>query len=195
MSNKPDNEGRIGKQCRERWNHHLRPDIRKDAWTDKEEELLVKAHTLYGNRWSDIARYLPGRTENAVKNHWNATLRRKDLKTSGVPQTLKMYMQSINLLPGGLVSVSGMNGAPGYALVTGSTPASSSGHHSPSDHGETTDGDGPASPKGDSAAHSNQILGKRRFIVTNSQSQQLVQEVATALEDVQHELSTTRSEE
>ena len=40
----PADAGRIGKQCRERWNHHLRPDIRKGAWTAEEEELLVKAH-------------------------------------------------------------------------------------------------------------------------------------------------------
>jgi myb proto-oncogene protein len=39
-------EGRIGKQCRERWNHHLRPDIRKDAWTDEEEELFITAHKM-----------------------------------------------------------------------------------------------------------------------------------------------------
>lgn len=55
--------GRIGKQCRERFNHHLRPDIRKDAWTDDEEALLVAAHLRFGNRWSDIAKVIQGRTE------------------------------------------------------------------------------------------------------------------------------------
>lgn len=44
MFNKSTDEGRIGKQCRERWNHHLRPDIRKDAWTEEEEQQLVAAH-------------------------------------------------------------------------------------------------------------------------------------------------------
>ena len=79
-------QGRIGKQCREvscmpkysslvvariglvlsipvsaqRWNHHLRPDIRKDAWTEEEEHQLVEAHKSLGNKWSDIARQLPG---------------------------------------------------------------------------------------------------------------------------------------
>jgi hypothetical protein len=57
---------RIGKQCRERWSHHLHPDLRKDAWTAEEEAALVRAHRARGNRWSAIARGIPGRSENAV---------------------------------------------------------------------------------------------------------------------------------
>ena len=70
--------GRIGKQCRERWHNQLRPNIKKAAWGQDEEAALVRAHALLGNRWVELARVLPGRTENAVKNHWNATLRCKD---------------------------------------------------------------------------------------------------------------------
>ncbi|KAG2433553.1 hypothetical protein HYH02_012670 [Chlamydomonas schloesseri] len=103
---KPADSGRIGKQCRERYNHHLRPDIKKDAWSEEEESLLVAAHLRYGNRWSDIAKVIRGRTENAVKNHWNATLRRKDSDKAGrggaAPQScvLKNYMIRLHLLPG-----------------------------------------------------------------------------------------------
>nr|XP_010923245.1 transcription factor MYB119-like [Elaeis guineensis] len=72
--------GRSGKQCRERWHNHLRPDIKKDTWTEEEERLLVEAHKKVGNRWAEIAKHIPGRSENSIKNHWNATRRRQSAK-------------------------------------------------------------------------------------------------------------------
>ncbi|GIL77109.1 hypothetical protein Vretimale_3210 [Volvox reticuliferus] len=69
--------GRTGKQCREKWKNDLRPNICKEPWSLKEEYVLAVAHSLHGNRWSEVAKYLPTRPENTIKNRWYATNRAK----------------------------------------------------------------------------------------------------------------------
>uniref|UniRef100_A0A1D1XDW3 Myb-related protein 3R-1 n=1 Tax=Anthurium amnicola TaxID=1678845 RepID=A0A1D1XDW3_9ARAE len=69
--------GRIGKQCRERWHNHLNPAINKGAWTTEEEITLIRAHQTYGNKWAEIAKFLPGRADNSIKNHWNCSVKKK----------------------------------------------------------------------------------------------------------------------
>ncbi|XP_022969770.1 transcription factor MYB8-like [Cucurbita maxima] len=68
---------RCGKSCRLRWMNYLRPDIKRGNITPDEDDLIIKLHTLLGNRWSLIAGRLPGRTDNEIKNYWNSHLSKK----------------------------------------------------------------------------------------------------------------------
>ncbi|XP_065858986.1 transcription factor MYB12-like [Euphorbia lathyris] len=73
---------RCGKSCRLRWMNYLRPGIKRGNITPDEDDLIIRLHSLLGNRWSLIAGRLPGRTDNEIKNYWNSHLSKRLKKTT-----------------------------------------------------------------------------------------------------------------
>ncbi|KAF7831297.1 transcription factor MYB97-like [Senna tora] len=74
---------RCGKSCRLRWANHLRPNLKKGAFSPEEEKLILELHAQYGNKWARMAALLPGRTDNEIKNYWNTRVKRR--QRQGLP--------------------------------------------------------------------------------------------------------------
>ncbi|KAK9283785.1 hypothetical protein L1049_012037 [Liquidambar formosana] len=74
---------RCGKSCRLRWANHLRPNLKKGAFTADEERLIIELHAKMGNKWARMAAHLPGRTDNEIKNYWNTRIKRR--QRAGLP--------------------------------------------------------------------------------------------------------------
>uniref|UniRef100_A0A0R0J5L0 MYB/HD-like transcription factor n=1 Tax=Glycine max TaxID=3847 RepID=A0A0R0J5L0_SOYBN len=73
---------RCGKSCRHRWANHLRPNLKKGAFSPEEEKLIVDLHAQFGNKWARMAALLPGRTDNEIKNYWNTRIKRRQRQGS-----------------------------------------------------------------------------------------------------------------
>ncbi|XP_010248826.1 PREDICTED: myb-related protein 315-like [Nelumbo nucifera] len=84
---------RCGKSCRLRWINYLRPDLKRGALSEMEEDQIIQLHSRLGNRWSKIAAHFPGRTDNEIKNYWNTRIKKR-LKLQGLdPVTHKPIEQ------------------------------------------------------------------------------------------------------
>ncbi|KAH7542879.1 hypothetical protein FEM48_Zijuj02G0122000 [Ziziphus jujuba var. spinosa] len=88
---------RCGKSCRLRWINYLRPDLKRGPFSQQEENLIIELHAVLGNRWSQIAAQLPGRTDNEIKNLWNSCIKKK-LRQRGIdPNTHKPLSEIENI--------------------------------------------------------------------------------------------------
>ncbi|XP_010266746.1 PREDICTED: transcription factor GAMYB isoform X2 [Nelumbo nucifera] len=74
---------RCGKSCRLRWANHLRPNLKKGAFSQEEERMIIELHAKMGNKWARMAAHLPGRTDNEIKNYWNTRIKRR--QRAGLP--------------------------------------------------------------------------------------------------------------
>lgn len=86
--------GRIGKQCRERWFNHLDPSIKKDAWTAEDDATIMAAVSRIGPKWAEIAKMLHGRSDNAIKNRYNSSIRKKSRRDS-----IEIEEKILNVIP------------------------------------------------------------------------------------------------
>ncbi|KAI4982144.1 hypothetical protein ZWY2020_022636 [Hordeum vulgare] len=90
---------RCGKSCRLRWTNYLRPDIKRGKFTPDEEQNILQLHSVLGNKWSAIAKHLPGRTDNEIKNFWNTHLKKKLIQMGFDPMTHRPRTDFFAALP------------------------------------------------------------------------------------------------
>ncbi|CAN6198272.1 unnamed protein product [Urochloa humidicola] len=90
---------RCGKSCRLRWTNYLRPDIKRGKFSKEEEQTILQLHSILGNKWSAIAKNLPGRTDNEIKNFWNTHLRKKLIQMGIDPMTHRPRTDFFAALP------------------------------------------------------------------------------------------------
>ncbi|KAL2922233.1 Transcription factor MYB78 [Bienertia sinuspersici] len=117
---------RTGKSCRLRWLNYLRPDVRRGNITLEEQLLILELHSRWGNRWSKIAQYLPGRTDNEIKNYWRTRVQ-KHAKQLKCDVNSKQFQDTMRYLwmPRLVERIQAANGT--HTTATATATASTSG--------------------------------------------------------------------
>jgi hypothetical protein len=81
---------RTGKQCRERYTNHLKPTLKLSEWSPNEDALACRLHNSLGSKWATIARFLPGRTDNGIKNRFHHIRRRYDKEATRIGRNVQL---------------------------------------------------------------------------------------------------------
>ena len=76
--------GKGAKQCRRRWSNYLNNDLKQGGWSPEEDEILWNGHKQHGNKWTEIAKMVGGRTDNAVKNRHAVLVKKEEDRLAGV---------------------------------------------------------------------------------------------------------------
>lgn len=74
----------------------MRPDLRRGSFSEQEERTIIDIHRILGNRWAQIAKHLPGRTDNEVKNFWNSCIKKKLIAQGLDPNTHNLLKNKSN---------------------------------------------------------------------------------------------------